>query len=229
MLIATAVMLSGGWSSVSASSPVGQTRMILPQGTYKRIVPLGQSAAAPASTPVRAHPTRPQPAAGQVPWAYAQVAAEHGLPAWALYGVALQESRMKFGERVLPFPWTLCVRGRGERYRSHAAALDALQRHIRTGITNVDCGSMQVNWHWHGAKFASKSDALDHWTNLRVGASILQGLYQARRDWLTAFKLYHIGSERPDNRERGNRYARSVVRQIALQGVDTRQLLGVTA
>lgn len=226
MLIAT-VVIAGGWSSARARTMEGPSRMIVPKGAYKRIDPMGQLASAPARSPADSRTAARAAATAPVPWAYSQVAAERGVPAWALYGVALQESRMKFGERVLPYPWTLCVRGRGERYRSHAHALEAMLRHIRNGITNIDCGSMQVNWHWHGDKFGSQADALDHWTNLRVGASILEDLYRRHRDWLVAFKLYHIGSERPDNRARGNRYARSVVRQIAALGIDTYNLLGV--
>ncbi|MDQ0586634.1 hypothetical protein [Variovorax paradoxus] len=67
-----------------------------------------------------------------------------GVPAWLLFGIALQESQLAFGKATVPFPWTLCVRGRGERHNSYQAVRDALQGYLRAGVTNVDCGAMQV-------------------------------------------------------------------------------------
>ncbi|THT98398.1 lytic transglycosylase domain-containing protein [Lampropedia puyangensis] len=196
------------------------SKMILPQGSFKRIEPQGAGRAATSRTTSAIAP----------PWGYVTVAAEYAIPAWAMYGVALQESQMKFGERVLPFPWTLCVRGRAERYSSYRDTLAALTRHVKAGITNVDCGSMQVNWHWHKDKFdQDKAAALNYWTNLRVGASILASLNAQHRNWHTAFKLYHTGSETAANRSRGNRYAGAVIARLQRLGVDTHAVLGVRA
>lgn len=225
LLSAMGLLATGGACASTVRMP--GTRMILPQGSFKRIEPRLDESASDAR---RASAQRPVASEGQTPpWGYVTVAREYAIPAWAMYGVALQESQMKFGDRVLPFPWTLCVRGRAERYRSHQASLDALTRHVRAGITNVDCGSMQVNWHWHKEKFdADKAAALDYWTNLRVGASILAELQRRHGNWHTAFKLYHTGSETAANRDRGNRYANAVIRRLARLGVDTRSVLGVT-
>lgn len=154
------------------------------------------------------------------PTAYILTAHYTGLPAWLLYGIALQESKMSFGPLALPFPWTLCVAGRPERYGSYMETVAAMQRHLRAGITNIDSGVMQVNWGYHQDKLRSPERALDPYPNLAVGALILRQQFAATGDWAQAVARYHTGGlDTSERRERGARYAASVARQIAAHGL----------
>lgn len=152
------------------------------------------------------------------PAAYVRTAARHGIPAWVLYGVALQESQLKFGTRTLPYPWTLCVRGRGLRFGSYASTVAALKKLVAAGVTNIDCGAMQVNWRWHGDKLRTAEHALEPHANLDIGARILRACFDRRRNWVTAVADYHTGGN-PAARARGQRYARQTFARLARMGV----------
>lgn len=164
--------------------------------------------------------------AWQPPRAYVRTGRRWGVEPWLLFGVALQESMLKFGKRSLPYPWTLCVRGRGLRYASYAQTLEALKGFVGQRITNVDCGAMQVNWHWHQDKLGSFEKALDPYPNLAVGARILRGHFEDRGDWRKAVALYHTGSDaKAVARERGQRYASQALTRLGRMGVDVPRLL----
>ena len=156
----------------------------------------------------------------QPPGAYVRIARQYGVDPWLLYGVALQESQLKFGARTLPYPWTLCVRGKGLRYAGYGETLAALKGYVGRGVTNVDCGAMQVNWRWHADRLGSFERALDPYPNLSVGAQILRGHYDARGDWRHAIALYHTGSDATvETRQRGERYAAQTLARLERLGV----------
>lgn len=157
---------------------------------------------------------RPAP----LPPGYQAVGQRVGVPPLLLYGIALQESRLRFGPQALPYPWTLCLAGDPHRFDRHAEAVDALRRSVAKGTTNVDCGAMQVNWHWHADKLGSFERALDPYPNLFVGATILRELYRGEGagDWFAAAGQYHTGPiRRPDQAVRARRYAAAVFAHIA--------------
>jgi len=205
-----------------------------PMPGMRRIEPK-VSASAPPSPSSRAprYVTRgdlPARMLREPPTAYVLTAQRAGVPAWLLFGVALQESQLAFGKATVPFPWTLCVRGRGERHNSYQAVRDALQGYLRAGVTNVDCGAMQVNWHWHSDKLQSVDRALDPYPNLAVGASILLGHYRDTGDWRTAVGLYHTGSaDSGDKRDRAASYRAGVARRLAASGVSMESVIAAHA
>ena len=163
-------------------------------------------------------PLREQP-----PKAYAVTAQRWGVPAWLMFGVALQESKIKFGERVLPYPWTLCVQGQGRRFSNYEQTLRALREVVARGVENVDCGAMQVNWRWHQDKLGTLERALDPYPNLATGASILRGHFNRHGDWRRAVALYHTGAEdTAEKRSRGARYANAALTRLSRLGVDIR-------
>jgi soluble lytic murein transglycosylase-like protein len=171
------------------------------------------SAAGLAVSPAGAVP-RPAP----LPPGYQAVGRRAGVPPLLLYAIALQESRLRFGPQALPYPWTLCVAGEPRRFDRHAQAVEALRRSVAQGIRNVDCGCMQVNWHWHADKLGSFERALEPYANLRVGATILRELYLgvAGGSWYAAAGQYHTGPiRRPDQALRAQRYAAAVFAHIA--------------
>lgn len=190
--------------------PREQTRLLLPKASASLLqTPTTASQAAPRGSAAQAGP----------PAAYVDAAHRHGIAAWLLYAVALQESQINFGRTAVPYPWSLCVRGRGERHLDADQARSALRRHLDAGITNVDCGPMQVNWGWHRDKLLTVEQALDPYANLDVGAAILASHWRATGNWRTAIGLYHTGSmDTVERIERAARYAASVTRRLAAQG-----------
>lgn len=151
---------------------------------------------------VVAEATQPLP----VPAAFRTVGAEYGIPPNLLYAIALTESGRELRQGVVPWPWTLNVRGRGLRFESREAATSALARLLASG-ERPDVGLMQVNWRWHGNLLSSPEIALDPWYNLRAGSSVLASEYEATGDWWRAVGRYH--SRDPD---RAARYRARVAR-----------------
>ena len=180
---------------------------------YKRI--------GPAQVEAMTGPSARSALGAKPPTAYTLTAERTGVPAWLLFGVAMQESRLALGRETIPYPWTLCVRGAGERHASYEHTLARLKRLVGAGITNVDCGAMQVNWHWHQDKLRSFELALDPYPNLAVGARILRGHCADTGNWFSAVGLYHTGSVAlHEQRSRARRYASSVFARLHRLGVD---------
>ena len=144
-----------------------------------------------------------------VPEAYRSIASKTGVPVRLLYAVALAESgmRVKTGS-FRPFPWTLVVRGKAQRFTSRAETVTEIKRLLSAGVTNVDVGIMQTNMHWHGYRYSSPEQAVDPWVNVLQGASILaeeKGSSTCKGDWWCAVARYH--SYRKAD---GQRYAKRV-------------------
>jgi soluble lytic murein transglycosylase-like protein len=152
---------------------------------------------------------RVQPA--PLPAGYVEMARRYGVPPLILYGIALQESAMLFGARSLPWPWTLNVQGRPERFRTYSAAVAAMRATLSSGIRNVDAGLMQVNWGFHSDRLGHPARALDPYPNIAVGAQILREQYAATGDWYRAIGRYHS----PGDSGRAADYAAAVFRRMA--------------
>ena len=145
-----------------------------------------------------------------VPPAYRDAAARLGIPPTIVYGVALQESALRWGGHALPWPWTLNIRQRPQRFDTYPDALAALKAALGRGVRNVDCGCMQVNWGYHQHRLLSPERALDPWHNLAVGARLLADQRAERSGWFEAAGAYHS----PNDADRARRYARAVYRRI---------------
>ena len=185
----------------SASAPVSATRRsLLLAGTA--MLTLGLPGLAAAARRAAIYPP--------VPPAYRDAASRLGIPPKILFGVALQESALRWGGHALPWPWTLNIRQRPRRFDSYADALAVLKDALMRGARNVDCGCMQVNWAYHRVRLQSPERALDPWHNLAVGARILADERASRAGWFEAVGAYHA----PANAERARRYAQSVFRRI---------------
>jgi len=125
-----------------------------------------------------------------------------GIPADVLYGIAMVES----GIAGRPWPWTLNVAGRPLRFRTRQEAWIALKRLAAAGISRVDVGLMQVNWHYHGHRFRSPWEALDPDINIGVAAAILAELWRDCGGLPGAIARYHSGDP-----VAGEAYARRVI------------------
>lgn len=148
----------------------------------------------------------------KVPDGYVTVARQHAIPPVILFSVALQESEMMFGgKQILPWPWTLNVRGTPFRYPTRIAAENALKSFLGGRTTLVDIGLMQVCWHYFSDRLRSPVIALEPYWNLRVGASILRDHFRDTANWFVAIGRYHS----PGDRNRANNYANGVMARVA--------------
>jgi len=143
---------------------------------------------------------------------WGRAAADAGINVATLYGIAAQESGMRWRDGTFrPWPWTLRVnvakngvKAGPRRYANKEAAVLALNEMIKNGVRNVDVGLMQVNFYWHGSKVSNPSQLLDPKTNIAVAASYLRDINQN-----TVSKTvgnYHS----PSNNDRGKQYANHV-------------------
>ena len=146
------------------------------------------------------------------PATYQQIARQVGIPAEVLYAVALQESALPLRGRLRPWPWTLNVAGRPQRFANQSAACRALRRALSaTAPTRIDIGIAQINWGYHGHRFASPCAALHPTLNLTVAAQLLREHHRHSGDWLLAAGRYH----RPAGGTPATRYRARVARHLA--------------
>jgi Transglycosylase SLT domain len=148
----------------------------------------------------------------KVPDGYVTIARQHAIPPVILFSVALQESEMMFGtKQILPWPWTLNVKGTPYRYQTRIAADAALKSFLDAKTTLVDVGLMQVCWHYFADRLRSPAIALEPYWNLRVGASILRDHFVDTGNWFVAIGRYHS----PGDPNRANKYANGVMARVA--------------
>jgi len=126
------------------------------------------------------------------PPAYQLAARRAGIPSPVLFAVALQESGARLHGRLIPWPWTLNVAGRAERYATRAEACAGLRRALaRTPVSRIDAGLGQVNLGYHAHRYLEQ--------------------HTPGEDWMVAIGRYH----RPAGGEPAARYRRSVHRHLA--------------
>ncbi|CAB5670809.1 Uncharacterised protein [Delftia tsuruhatensis] len=145
------------------------------------------------------------------PPAYQRAASQAGIPSTVLYAVALQETGMRRGNRLVPWPWSLNVAGQPRRFRSHAAACAGLRQALREApATRVDAGLGQVNLGFHAQRYRHPCELLDPYRNLAIAAAILRQQRQPGEDWLAAIGRYH----RPAGGAPAARYRQSVAQHL---------------
>jgi hypothetical protein len=110
-----------------------------------------------------------------------------------LAGIALNESA--YNGRA--WPWTLNVAGRGFFFRTREDAYRAILYLISNGRSDFDIGLMQVNFGYHGKRFASPWDALAPATNIRVAEEILNENYRLTHSAVKAVAYYHSANPAP--------------------------------
>ncbi|MCO8166201.1 lytic transglycosylase domain-containing protein [Pseudomonas sp. 21LCFQ02] len=128
-----------------------------------------------------------------VPPAYRLIAIPHGVPPEVLYSVALQESGTPINGKLVPWPWTLNVAGKGYRFATRSDACRALMIALATNSPGrVDVGLGQTNIRANGHRYTYPCEGLDPHINLRVTATILAEQKAASDgSWVTAAGRYH--------------------------------------
>jgi hypothetical protein len=158
----------------------------------------------------------PAPAQEIPPPAYQVAAQRAGIPSTVLYAVALQESGTRLRGRLVPWPWTLNVAGKAQRYATRSEACTGLRQALRrTSATRIDAGLGQINLGYHPQRYAQPCELLDPYRNLAIAAEILREQHVAGEDWLLAIGRYH----RPAGGAPAARYRLSVRQHLArIQG-----------
>ncbi len=121
-------------------------------------------------------------------------------------GIAMNESVY----RGRPWPWTLNVAGRGLFFATREEAHAAINRLLAHQRCDFDVGLMQVNWCYHGKRFASPWEALAPVTNIRVAEDILTENLQRSGSAMKAVAWYHSA-----NPECGGPYFSRFMKHVA--------------
>lgn len=146
------------------------------------------------------------------PPAYQLAARQAGVPSPVLYAVALQESGTRLRGRLVPWPWTLNVAGRSERYATQAQTCAGLRRALaRLPANRIDAGLGQVNLGYQAHRYSHPCELLDPYRNLVIAAEILRERYIEDEGWLVAVGRYH----RPAGGAPAARYRHSVHQHLA--------------
>lgn len=123
-------------------------------------------------------------------------AVESGVPAHILKAIATVESGSSRSGRHAPWPWTVNVNGAGKWFDSQEDAIRYLSSVRSHGIESFDVGCFQLNYRWHGDRFASLEQMIDPSENARYAAEFLAELYREFGSWEQAIMAYH--SRTPD-------------------------------
>ncbi|RQV14928.1 lytic transglycosylase [Burkholderia cenocepacia] len=110
-----------------------------------------------------------------------------------LAGIALNESNY----RGRAWPWTLNVAGQGYFFKSRQEAYKAIESLLARDRCDFDVGLMQVNWCYHGKRFASAWDALAPSTNVAVAEAILTENFARTDSVAKAVAYYHSANPNP--------------------------------
>ncbi len=153
--------------------------------------------------------------ADTIPSGYRQVASQYQIPADVLYAVALTESGQTIDKGLFrPWPWTLNVAGKPQRFVSRNAACRELQHQLTQGIRSIDIGLMQINWRWNHTRLRSPCRALSPYTNLHHGAALLKAAYSVKQTWPAAVGYYHSPGQQSKQRQRAERHTQRYLRHL---------------
>jgi soluble lytic murein transglycosylase-like protein len=141
-----------------------------------------------------------------------RAARERNVPVNVLYAVSLTETGR--GGKLDPF--AINVEGKAAFSRTRAEAIDKVQRARARGAKLIDIGCMQINHHFHGAKFSSLAEMFEPARNVDYGARFLIELKQREGSWTKAVARYHAG---PGNLPAQRTYVCSVIKNMVASGL----------
>lgn len=141
-----------------------------------------------------------------------------GIPDGLLPAIARMEAGHSFaGEPRHAWPWTLNEGGQSHYFETRQEALAYLEAAVGRGVTNIDVGCMQINYHWHHDNFSSLDAMLDPAGNTLYGAEFLAELNRRLGSWDEAVAHYHSSD---DARGQSYQIAVSDILENLTTGVD---------
>jgi soluble lytic murein transglycosylase-like protein len=141
----------------------------------------------------------------------AQAAAKHGVPLGMLYAVGLTES----GNRGSLQPYAMNIGGKAYFGSGAADVMQRLNQAQQEGVRLVDLGCMQINHHYHRAKFASLEAMIDPAQNVEYATRFLKELKEREGSWTLAVARYHAG---PNNNPAQKVYVCRVITNMVATG-----------
>lgn len=141
----------------------------------------------------------------------AQAAAKHGVPLGMLYAVGLTES----GNRGSLQPYAMNIGGKAYFGATAADVVQRLTQAQQEGVRLVDLGCMQINHHYHRAKFASLEAMIDPAQNVEYATRFLKELKEREGSWTLAVARYHAG---PNNNPAQKAYVCRVITNMVASG-----------
>lgn len=180
---------------------------------------LASLAAACISSGALAHGGVPAPGGVQTPAVasnvceqqMAQAAQKHGVPLGMLYAVGLTES----GKRGSLQPYAMNIQGKAYFGTSAQDVMQKLTEAQAGGIRLVDLGCMQINHHYHRAKFPSLEAMIDPRQNVEYATRFLKELKEREGSWTLAVARYHAG---PNNNPAQKLYVCRVITNMVATG-----------
>ncbi len=120
-----------------------------------------------------------------------EAARKTGVPLQVLLALTLTETGRSQGGALQPWPWALNEGGNGQWFATKDEALTYLSEAVASGVGNIDVGCFQLNYHWHGAAFATLDQMMDPKANALYAARLVAGHATETGDWVTAAGAYH--------------------------------------
>lgn len=136
---------------------------------------------------------------------------ENAVPLAVLYAVALTETGQKDGLNA----FAMNVEGRAVFSADFREAMTRFLAARRSGAVLIDIGCMQVNHHYHGARFASVEAMFDPRANVDYAARFLRNLHKSEGSWTAAVARYHAG---PKNAPAQKSYVCAVIANMVASG-----------
>lgn len=119
-----------------------------------------------------------------------------GVPISVLQAISLTETGRKRGGEMRPWPWTVNMEGKGIWFDSEDDARAYVYKNYKRGARSFDVGCFQINYKWHGQKFASIEEMFEPNPNALYAANFLLKLYREKGDWSGAAGAYHSRTQK---------------------------------
>lgn len=125
-----------------------------------------------------------------------------GVPVSVLRAITRSETGQTKRGELRPWPWTVNMEGVGKWFSSRDDALGYVRAKYDKGARSFDVGCFQINYRWHGEKFASINEMFDPEANALYAARFLKRLYAEKNDWSEAAGAYHSRTKKYSTRYR---------------------------
>lgn len=141
----------------------------------------------------------------------AGAAKRYDVPLAVFYAVGLNETGSRSGLQ----PYAMNIDGRASMNANLADGLAAFEAARRNGARLIDVGCMQINYKYHGAKFASVTEMFDPAHNIDYAARFLKELRAREGSWTLAVARYNAG---PNNNPGQKKYVCAVIGKMVKSG-----------
>ena len=141
----------------------------------------------------------------------ALAARRYDIPLAVFYAVGLNES----GAKGRLQPYAMNIDGRSSADPTLGEAIARFREAKTAGARMIDIGCMQINHHYHGARFASLQAMFDPAQNIDYAARFLRDLKTRERTWTMAVARYNAG---PDNDPAQKKYVCGVLTRMIASG-----------